>query len=123
MDWAIVLLVAAIIFMIAGDKIITAINIHTVAKNFPNLKANSIEKNPLAKLFFDKFGTTGGSVIYFFISIVTACIAVALLSATFYSFGQANPVIKSMLVILVVYTLVVIWNFYMYLRFAKIISP
>jgi len=111
--------------LIAADKIITAINIFTVEKNFPELTKGepwNIEKNPLAKTFFQKYGIINGSIIYFFISIVTVAIAVSLLAFTFYLFGMQDYWIKASAIMIVIYFLVVAWNSFMYLKFGRFIN-
>lgn len=109
--WMVFLIFA---LLVAGDKIITIANIHQVNKNF-NLKDKyEIEKNPVAKWFFEKLGLFGGSLVYYPLSILTVFVAFLLLRIPFGS--------KIALYILVLlYGLVLANNFYFLFKYSRLI--
>lgn len=69
------------------DKGITAYNIVQVNKNFPEAMKDDkykIERNPLAKFFFNKMGVLGGSIAYGLLSLFTLFAAFYLLKTGFH---------------------------------------
>ena len=111
----ITLVLIIIILFVSADKVLTAINIHLVKTNFPNADPLSIEKNPVAKLFFEKLGILAGSIVYGIISLLIALIAFILLTKAF------NEQI-ALYVICIAYGLVIANNAFFMLRFAKVIG-
>lgn len=116
-NWAIVLIV--IIVLVGIDKAITLINILQVEKNFPQSDPLSIEKNPLAKSFFKQFGLWGGTVLYFFFSILTFIAALLLLGWTLKLFHVTNYQSIALYVLMIWYGFVISNNFYFFLKFSR----
>lgn len=117
--WYIVLIIAVI--LVGFDKALTYANVRAVEKNFPESKANNIEKNPLARWAFNNFGLFGGTVFYFFLSIVTFMVAVYLLAGVTQFWAPANAYGVSLYIVCMLYALVVMNNAYFFLKFSKII--
>jgi len=117
--WIVVTIIA--IVLVSLDKGITAYNVKAVAKNNPGVNPYSIERNPLAKWTFQKFGLTGGTIIYWFLSIVTFIMAVYLFSYPARVFAPNNAYGVALYVVMMVYGLVIFNNLYFSLRYNKII--
>jgi hypothetical protein len=109
-----------IVLLVGLDKGLTYANIKSVEKNFPGKDALSIEKNPLAKWFFQKCGVLGGTIVYFFISILTFLGAFYLLNLTLKNFVTNSPTI-SLYVLTIWYAFVIGNNFFFFLKFNRII--
>jgi hypothetical protein len=118
-NWAIVLIV--IIVLVGLDKALTLMNILRVEKNFPQSDPLSIEKNPIAKSFFKQFGLWGGTVLYFFASILTFILALLLLSWTLSLFGLTNNKSIALYVLIIWYGFVISNNFYFFLKFSRVV--
>lgn len=118
-NWTIVIFI--IIALVAADKLLTIANINAVKKNFPNVDPLSIEKNPLAKAFFQQHGLLYGSIFYGIFSIICFIAFMFLLSWTLKSFGINNSLSISLYVIIIFYGLVIVNNFYFLLKFSRII--
>ena len=67
--WIVIIIIACLVVL--ADKGITYININLVKQNFPNVDYLSVEKNPIDKFLFTKFGLFGGTLIYIIPSILT----------------------------------------------------
>lgn len=117
--WLIILIIA--IIFVSIDKTLTLLNINEVKHNFPNKDPISIEKNPLAKFFFKNFGLIGGTILYWFISIFTILLAVYLINSTLSALKISNSISISLYIIMLLYGFVIINNFYLFLKFSKII--
>jgi len=111
MNWILVIVVA--ILLVAADKTITAMTIKQVQKNHPAADPYSAEKNQLAKLFFQKFGLIGGSVVYGIISVGTFILAMWLLTQFF---GTHN--FYPWFIILMIYGYTLVNNVYYYIRYS-----
>jgi len=100
------------------DKGLTFYNIKQVQKNFPNSEAAknfNIEKNPIAKWFFQKLGLMGGTVVYFFLSVLTLFIAFTFLSMIFKD-------AVALYIIILLYALVIGNNFFFALKYSGVIA-
>lgn len=122
MNNAFVWVLIVIILLVGLDKIITAANIKAVEKNFPEIDKYSIEKNPLAKFFFKKFGLTGGAIIYFFLSIITFLVALKLLDLCLALFRVTNSFSIALYIMIILYGIVISNNIYFFLKFSKFIQ-
>jgi len=118
-NWAAVLIV--IIILVALDKVLTLANIIQVEKNFPKADPLSIEKNPIAKSFFKQFGLWGGTVLYFFASILTFLLALIILSWTLGLFGLTNNKSIALYILMIWYGFVILNNFYFFLKFSRLV--
>ena len=118
-NWTIVIFI--IIALVAADKLLTVANINAVKKNFPNVDPLSIEKNPLAKAFFQQQGLLMGSRFYGIFSILCFIAFMFLLSWTLKFFGINNALSISLYVIMIWYGFVILNNTYFLLKFSRII--
>jgi len=112
-------IVLLLIFMaLAGaDKLITAVNISQLNKNFPDsVKGDEFiaERNPVAKWFFVKFGLIGGTLIFYPLSVGLLFLSYRLLRVPF------NDHI-SLYVLFMIMMLVIGNNTYFFLKYSKII--
>lgn len=113
-DWKAILLIFAILVFL--DKGLTYINIKQAHKNFPEAFLDDpykIERNPVAKWFFQRLGILGGTVVYFGISILTLVIA-------YYFLSKATPS-YALYIIVILYSFVIGNNFYFFFKYSKII--
>lgn len=104
--------------LVTADKGITAINVHLFNKNFPEVAAKDpyqIERNPIAKWSFEKFGLAGGTVFYWVGGILTLYIAFFLLSI-----GLRQNI--SLYILVMLYGLVIANNFYFMFKYARWIA-
>lgn len=118
-NWKIVIIV--LIALVVADKLITVANIQAVKKNFPKVDAMQIEKNPIAKFFFQKFGLLWGTILYGMISILTTLIFILLLNWTLSLFHVPNSLSISLYVTMLWFGFVITNNTYFFLKFSKII--
>jgi len=118
MIWILIL----IVFLVSLDKAITFINVKQIQKNSPEMDAFSIEKNPLAKLFFVKCGLVWGSIIYWFISLITFVIALKLFDFTLRLFHVLNSFSIALYIMIIIYCMVIGNNVHFLLRASKIIN-
>ena len=118
-DWTIVLLV--ILFLVVLDKGLTIANIKAVEKNFPKTNAIEIEKNPVAKYFFTKFGLYGGSIIYGILSFLTFILALLLLSWSLHFFYPTTSWSIALWILMLWYGLVILNNFFFLLKYNMIV--
>ena len=77
------------VLLISIDKIITVKSLELTKKYFPK-RYITIEKNPLNRFFFKKFGIRKGAIIYSFTSLISFFLSVYfigfLINSYFYSF-------------------------------------
>jgi hypothetical protein len=105
------------LLLVTLDKGLTAFNIHSSNKNFPEATKEDpykIEKNPLAKWFFVKLGLFGGTIVYGMVSILTLFLA---LSALKIAFGES----VSLYIIFMIYGFVIFNNLYFSFKFTGVI--
>jgi len=119
MNWYTVIIVALV--LITLDKGITIMNIKVVEKNYPNVDPYSIERNPVAKFTFQKFGLYGGSAIYWVFALATFFFAILLFyyPAKAWAPGTAVPV--AFYVMCIFYSFVIMNNFYFLLKYSKLL--
>lgn len=104
--------------LVTADKLITVVNIKQVQKNFPEAVKDDpykVEKNPLAKWFFEKFGLAGGTVIYWFISLGTVFVFYYLFTIPF------SPRV-ALYIVMMLYAFVLMNNFYFLLKYSRLIT-
>ena len=104
--------------LVTADKLITVVNIKQVQKNFPDAVADDpykIEKNPLAKWFFQKLGLLWGSVVYWVISLGTVFLFYYLFKLPF------GPRV-SLYIVMMVYGFVIVNNLYFLLKYSRLIT-
>ena len=118
-NWTIVFIL--IVILVSADKIITYYNIKAVEKNFPAIDKLQIEKNPLAKKIFQKYGLEWGSVIYWFISILTFFIALALIEWCLSLFKIPNSFSIALWIMVIIYCAVIGSNLFFLLKYSKVI--
>ncbi len=118
-NWTIIIFI--IITLVTADKLLTVANINAVRKNFPDIDALSIEKNPLAREFYKQHGLTWGTITYGIFSILTFLAALFLLHWSLKSFGVTNSLSISLYVLFIWYFFVLGNNLYFLLKFSKII--
>lgn len=106
------ILIILAILLIAIDKLITALTIKRVEKNYPNKDKYSIEKNPLALYFFKNYGIIIGSILYFFLSIITFLFASWL-------FNFILPLNVCFIILDILYLMAIINNLYWFNKFKK----
>lgn len=119
MNWYTVIIVALI--LVTLDKGITIMNIKAVEKNHPEVDSFSIERNPVAKLAFKKFGLYGGSMIYWLFSLVTFFFALMLFYYPAHAWAPKNAWGVSLYVMMIFYSFVIMNNFYFFLRYSKLL--
>lgn len=117
--WYIVLIIAVV--LVGLDKLITYQNVKAVQRNFPEANATGIEKNPFAKWAFNKMGLLGGTIFYFFFSILTFVVAVYFLQSLTKFWAPTNAAPVALYVVMMLYSLVIMNNTYFFLKFSKII--
>jgi hypothetical protein len=118
-SWMTVLIIA--IILVSLDKGLTAFNIESVRKNNPGVSPYSIEKNPIARFTFEKFGMIGGTAIFWVFSIVTFLLATYLLSYPARIFAPNNPVGLASYAMVLLYFLVLGNNFYFAFKYNGLI--
>jgi hypothetical protein len=122
MDNNLIIIIVFVVLLVAADKITTYINIKLVEKNFPNIEKSSIEKNPLAKFFFQKFGLEVGSILYFFVSLFSFALAWFLFASTLTAFKVTNSISIALYIVTMFYFLVVGNNIFFMLKYGRIIN-
>ena len=118
---AMIWVLIVIVLLVGVDKIITAANIKAVEKNFPEIDKYSIEKNPVAKFFFNKLGLLGGSIIYFVLSVITFLIALKLLDWSISLFRVTNSFSIVLWIMIILYCIVIGNNLFFLLKFNQVI--
>ena len=118
---AMVWVLVVIVILVTLDKGLTFINIKQVEKNFPEIDKFSIEKNPIAKFFFNKCGLVGGTVLYWILSIITFILALILLEWTLKLFGVINAQSISLWIMIIFYCMVIGNNLFFLLKFSKVV--
>lgn len=119
MNWWTVVIVA--IILISLDKGITILNVKAVEKNYPDVDSLSIEKNPLAKAVFQKFGLYGGTFCYWLFSLATFFFALYLFSYPARAWAPDNAFPVAFYFMCMFYSLVIMNNFYFFLRYSKLL--
>jgi len=119
MNWWTVIIVA--VLLISLDKGLTVLNIKAVQRNNPDIDALSIERNPIAKAAFQKFGLMGGSVIYWFFSLATFFFALLMFYYPAKAWAPTNGWGVSLYVMMIFYSFVIMNNFYFFLRYSKLL--
>jgi len=119
-NWKIVIIV--ILALVLADKFLTIVNINPVKKNFPEVDPLKIEKNPLARFLFNKFGLYGGIIIHTIITLIGAFLFLWFLGNTLSSFNIQNSLSISLYIFILFYGFVLANNFYFLLKFSKIVS-
>jgi hypothetical protein len=111
------------ILLVSADKIITVMNIKAVEKNYPtnSTDAISIEKNPIAKDMFKRFGLYGGTLIYWFFSILTFLAAVFFMHYPAKLYAPENSYGVALYIVMLLYSIVLMNNFYFLLRYNKLL--
>ena len=109
-NWITILII--VVILVTLDKTMTVMNIKAVAKNHPETNPISIEKNPIAKWSFEKMGLLWGSVIYGLFSIATFFFALLLFYYPAKYYAPNNAVNVAFYVMCLVYSFVLMNNFY-----------
>jgi len=118
--WSLVFIIA--VCMVALDKILTYTNLTLVENNNLTRDPLAIEKNPVARWFFQVFGLLGGTVIYFVLSVLTFMLAVWVLTPATAIWAPANARAVALYLIMIVYSFVITNNLYFMLKFAGILK-
>jgi hypothetical protein len=118
-NWTTIIIIA--IILITLDKGLTIANIKAVQKNNPGVDALSIEKNPIAKLAFEKTGLFWGTILYGIFSLVTFFFAMFIFYFPAKMWAPDNPWGVSFYIMCVVYCLVLTNNAYFFLRYSKLL--
>jgi len=119
MNWWTIIIVAVV--LISLDKGLTYANIKAVQKNHPEVDAISIEKNPIAKAAFQKFGLLGGTAIYWVFSLATFFFALYLWSYVAVIWAPQNKWGVSLYIMMIFYSFVIMNNFYFFLRYNSLL--
>lgn len=120
MNWWTIIIIA--IILVTLDKSITIMNIKAVEKNHPEVEdPMSIERNPIAKASFQKFGLLGGSAIYWLFSLITFFFALYMFSYPARVWAPENAWGVSLYVMMMFYSFVIMNNFYFFLRYSKLL--
>lgn len=119
-NYIIILLI--IIAIVALDKGITYASIKSVEKNFPEVKDPiTIEKNPLARWFFYKFGLIGGTILYGIVSVFTVALTLYILYIPLSWVWPETALTIAVWLIIVIYFLAIGNNVAFFLKFNKVI--
>ena len=110
-----------IVILVSLDKGITFMNVKAVEKNFPQIDKFSIEKNPLAKFLFNKFGLEWGIVFCWLISILTFLIALKLLDWCISLFNVTNSFSIALWISIILYCMIIGNNLFFLLKFSKVV--
>ena len=81
----------------------------------------SIERNPIAKKAFQRFGLYGGTVVYWFFSLATFFFALLLFYYPAKAWAPQNAWGVALYVMMIVYSFVIMNNFYFFLRYSKLL--
>jgi len=109
------------VLLVSADKIITYMNIKAVERNFPKINPIQIEKNPLAKFFFQKAGLIWGSILYGIFSVGTFIFALYLFYFPAKIYSPTNAWGISLYVMMIAYSFVIMNNLYFLLRYNKLL--
>ena len=115
--WVLIL----IVLLVGADKIITVANIKAVEKNFPEVNKYNIEKNPIAKSFFNKYGLAWGTIFYGLLSVITFLIALKILDWSISLFKVTNSFSIALWIMVILYCIVIGNNLFFLLKFSKVI--
>ena len=120
MNWTTVFLIAVV--LIAADKVITVMNIKAVQRHSPEIEnAYEIEKNPIAKMFFEKTGLFIGSILYGIFSLATFFFAMLLFYYPAKIFAPNNAWGVSLYVVFIIYSFVIGNNAYFFFKYSKLL--
>jgi len=119
MNWITIVIVA--IILISLDKGITVMNIKAVEKNYPEVDRLSIEKNPMAKQAFEKFGLLKGTMIYWAFSLVTFFFSLYLFSYPAEVWAPGNGYGVSLYVMMLIYSFILMNNLYFFLKYNNLL--
>lgn len=120
-NWKLVLILALVLTML--DKGITVMNVLAVKKNFPQIEdPTMIEKNPMQRWFWDKFGLYGGALVFMVFSMALFFFLVYILAAPASLFAPNNKYGVALYFMCLVYGFVIINNIYFFLRYSKILT-
>lgn len=115
--WVLIL----IVLLVGVDKAITVANIKAVEKNFPEVNKYDIEKNPIAKSFFNKYGLAWGTIFYGLLSVITFLIALKILDWSISLFKVTNSFSIALWIMVILYCIVIGNNLFFLLKFSKVI--
>lgn len=121
MEFKILLIIFIILVLL--DKGITAMNVIQVNKGKTSMDY-SIEKNPIAKWFFEKTGLFWGSLLFGITTIISMFIIIDLLSYTImkgFGWNQVPADYQALWIIFIVYGFVLANNSFFFLKYSKII--
>ena len=118
-NWTTIICIA--IILITLDKGLTIANIKAVQKNNPGVDALSIEKNPIAKLAFEKTGLFWGTILYGIFSLVTFFFAMLLFYYPAKMWAPDNAVGVSFYIMCLIYSVILANNTYFFLRYSKLL--
>jgi hypothetical protein len=114
-NWYTIIIVA--IVLIAIDKGLTVANIKAVQRDNPTVDPLSIEKNPIARLAFQKTGLFWGTILYGIFSLGTFFFALLLFYYPAKVWAPTNAWGVSFYVMCLVYAFILMNNFYFLLRY------
>lgn len=101
------------VILIFIDKSLTLANLYEVKKT--NINYLAIEKNPIARWFFEKTGLINGTLIYSIISLVTLFLSFYILKSFL---GQDYA---ALWIIILLYSLVIGNNIFFFFKFRSLI--
>ncbi len=110
------ILIIIFLVLIFLDKGITVANVKQTWNNFPDAVKEDpflIEKNPMAKWSFEKFGLYNGSFVMGVISLATLLLAFSILNFAFKS------QLIALYILMIAYGLVITNNLYFLLKYSK----
>ena len=114
-NWTIIFLL--ILLLVSADKVLTYYNIKAVEKNFPDVDRLSVERNPLAKKFFQDFGLLWGSILYGILSLMTFFIALALIKWCLSLFYVPNSLSIALWVMVILYCMAIGNNLFFFFKY------
>ena len=103
-----IILLLLFIMLVSLDKTLTYYNLSVVSRN-KDVDYLSMEKNPLARWFFEKAGLIGGSLLYGVVSVAT-------LFGFFYLMSFIFNKYVALWTIFIIYGLVIFNNIYFLLK-------
>lgn len=118
-NWITFIIIA--VLLVAADKGLTYLNIKAVERVNPLIDPITIEKNPVARSFFYKFGLIWGSVLFGIISLVSFFAAMSLLYLSVKWIAPLNPWGISLYIMCLLYGFVIMNNVYMLLKHSQLL--
>ena len=116
-NWTLIFVL--IVLLVSADKVLTYYNIKAVEKNFSEVDKFSVERNPLAKIFFQKYGLFWGNILYWFLSIITFLVALALIEWCLSLFGIPNSLSIAFWIMVILYFIAIGNNLFFLFKFNK----